>query len=152
MLHLPDGDVVAPEYQELVRQLHQGDGLAWPGDPRLGLSIGVLHDRKANRTGRRLEVWRYNEDGSETMVAHWHLSEQHRVIYDLTRMRVDSPGHQSVLDGIDKHNDAMEQKALQQYRDSVGEATEHAARLYHDRNEPKNRFFMSDVKSGTPAD
>lgn len=142
VLYTPDGGAVAPEYAELVRQIQQGDGMAWPGDPRMYLAIGVLENKVTGKRGRRLEVWRVNEDGSETMIAHWLPAEQHRVIYDLTRMRVESPGHEDVLDRIDRHNKAKQDALDAAARDSMMETLDHAIRLHHDRNNPRNKFFL----------
>lgn len=150
MLHTPDGGVVAPEYQDLVRKLQQGDGIMWTGDPNLWLGIGVLTNRKTGKTGRRLEVWRHNEDGSDTIVGHWLPSEQFKIIYDLAQMRLDSPGHQDVLDRIDKHNDAVEKAATERAQEAMIEMLDHALHLQHDRNNPKTKFFQGD-KPDLPA-
>lgn len=147
-IYTPDGGAVAPEYTELVRQIQQGDGMGWPGDPRMWLGIGVLENRRTGKVGRRLEVWRTNEDGSETLVAHWLLAEQHRVIYDLARMRADAPGHVPVEDVIDAHNAAMEKKASDKAQDEMLETLDHALRLDHDRNNPRNKFFMHGDRAG----
>lgn len=141
-IYTPDGGAVAPEYAELVRQIQQGDGMGWPGDPRMWLGIGVLENKHTGKTGRRLEVWRTNEDGSETLVAHWLLTEQHRVIYDLARMRADSPGHVSVLDIIDQHNDRIQKDLEDKAAEEMIQTLDHAIRLDHDRNNPRNRFFL----------
>lgn len=141
-IYTPDGGAVAPEYADLVRQIQQGDGMGWPGDPRMYLAIGILENRRTGKRGRRLEVWRLNEDGSETMVAHWLPAEQNRVIYDLARMRVDSPGHVDVQDVIDKHNEAKQAALDAAARDQMMEVLDHALRLDHDRNNPRNKFFM----------
>lgn len=143
MLHLPDGGVVAPEYAELTRRLQQGDGINWTGDPRMWLGIGVLENRRTGKTGRRLEVWRTNEDGTETLIAHWLPAEQHRILYDLANMRVDRPGHVSIEDRIDRHNDALQETLAQKAREEMFETLEHALKLDHDRNNPRTKFFMN---------
>jgi hypothetical protein len=144
MLHLPDGGVVAPEYQDLTKRLQEGDGINWPGDPRMYLSIGVL-TAPSGRQGRRIEVWRLNEDGSDTMVAHWHPSEQARILYDLAIMRVDRPGYVSVEDRIDAHNEAIEKEVSRAAQESMLETLDHAVRLHVDRHNPKSRFYMNDI-------
>lgn len=141
MLHLPNGGVVAPEYDELTRRLQQGDGINWPGDPRMWIGIGVLESR--TKTGRRIEVWRTNEDGSETIVAHWLPSEQHRILFDLAQMRVDRPGHIGVEQRIDSHNEALQKAADTKAREEMFETLEHALKLDHDRNNPRTKFFMN---------
>lgn len=135
-----NGEVlVAPEWRELAGKITDGDGYGWPGDERMWLQIGELH-RSDGAIGRRLEVWRHNEDGSDTMVAHWLPREQHMVCYELARMRVDSPGHESVEDRIDRHNAAIEEKLSRQFRDSMGELLEHRLKLAHDTTQPKTVF------------
>lgn len=145
-LHTPDG-LVAPEWEELAGKIVNGDGLGWPGDPRLSLGIGVVEGRdrsgRVRHTGRRLEVWRHNEDGSDTLVAHWRPEEIHRVCYDLARMRVDSPGYVSVEDRIDEHNAKLEKAASDKYVDAMSQLLDHAVRLHHDRTQPRNTFYMA---------
>ena len=137
-----NGDVlVAPEWRELAGKITGGDGYGWPGDDRMYLQIGELH-RSDGKVGRRLEVWRLNEDGSDTMVAHWLPSEQHMVCWELARMRVDSPGHEDVVDRIDAHNDAHEAEISRRYRDGMGALLDHALHLAHDTSgEAKNTFY-----------
>lgn len=142
-LYLPDGDIVAPEYVDLDAKLKKGDGIHWAGDPRLWIQIGVLTDKVTRREGRRIEVWRYNEDGSNAMIGHWLPSEQHRIIFDIARMRVDSPRHQDVTEAIDQANKAQEAKLSQASVESMYETLDHAIRLHHDRNNPRNKFFMN---------
>lgn len=143
MIYTPDGGAVAPEYAELVRQIQQGDGMGWPGDPRMWLGVGILKNKATGKQGRRLEVWRTNEDGSETMVAHWLPSEQNRVIFDLARMRADSPGHVDVLDRIDAHNDALEKKLSDQAAEHMMETLDHAIRIHVEQNNPRHKFFLN---------
>lgn len=148
MLYGPHGDMlVTSEWEDLGKRITHGDGIFWAGDPRLYLGIGVVTARDEfgnERRARRLEVWRWNEDGSDTLVGHWRMDEAFRITKDLAEMRVDSPGHVSVIDRIDKHNEALEKKASDEFRDAMGALLEHAAKLHHDLNEPKNTFYMSD--------
>lgn len=127
--------------EDLDRKLREGDGLLWPGDPRLSLGVGVIEDRhKRKIVARRYEVWRHNEDGSDAMIGHWLLEEYDRILFDLVRMRVEAPGHEDVVVSIDKANAITEAKNSQEIRDHLGEAMEHGAKLFHDRTEPKNVF------------
>ncbi len=126
--------------EDLARLLVIGDGMGWPGDPRLDLRIGVIEHKATKKVGRRYEVWRTNEDGSETRVAHWKIEEFDRILFDLTRMRMDSPGHVSAEAEIDAHNDAISAKRSDEARDSLGEMMEHAAKLHHDTTQPRNVF------------
>lgn len=142
MLHLPDGGIVAPELTELDRKLKQGDGIHFTGDPRLYIQIGVLTDRVTRREGRRIEVWRLNEDGSNSMVGHWLPAEQHRIIYDLAGMRADAPGHVSTVDRIDAHNRAKEEADSQAAVEQMFETLDHAVRIHHEQNNPRQKFYM----------
>lgn len=145
-LSIPNGHHIAPEWKDLATKLVNGDGLGFSGDPRLDLRIGIMEKKLYGRTiatGRRLEVWRRNEDGSEGMVGHWLPTEQHRVCYDLARMRPDSPGFESVETRIDRHNAKVEKASSDRFVAAASEMLEHAARLDHDRNQPRNRFYMA---------
>lgn len=141
-LYTPNGGIVAPEWQDLERKIREGDGLVWTGDPRLWLGIGVLENRATGKTGRRLEVWRDNEDGTTTLVAHWLPSEQHRVLYDLAMMRIDRPGFVSAEERIDAHNAKLEAEADFKAQEEMIETLDHAIRLHHDRTQPRNKFFL----------
>ena len=125
---------------DLARLLVIGDGMGWPGDPRLDLRIGVIKEKATGRIGRRYEVWRTNEDGTETRIGHWKIEEFDRILFDLTRMRMDSPGHVSAEAEIDAHNAAIEAKRSDEARDALGEMMEHAAKLHHDTTQPRNVF------------
>lgn len=151
MLHLPNGGILAPEWSDLADRIVRGDGLAWPGDPRLDLRLGVIEYR--GRTGRRLEVWRANEDGSETILAHWRPDEAHRVCHDLALMRADRPGFagDTAAGRIDRHNDALARKARDEIDGLHAELTEYAARLYADTHGPRQKFFMSSSARGGGA-
>lgn len=142
-LHHPNGSVTAPEWSDLDKKLRTGDGLMWTGDPRLWLGIGVLENKVTRKTGRRLEVWRDNEDGTTSMIGHWLPTEQYRVLYDLANMRADRPNAVSVEDRIDKHNDALEKAATEKATEATIEMLDHAIRLEHDRNNPRQKFFLN---------
>lgn len=148
MLYGPAGDVAsAPEWRDLARKLVEGDGLGWPGDPRLYLQVLVATETDSTtgrkRTGRLLEVRRENEDGSDTPIGHWRPDEQMRVCYDLAQMRLESPGHVSAVEAIDQHNDRLQEEASEEARGKLFEVLEHALKLHHDRHNPRNTFFMN---------
>jgi hypothetical protein len=140
-IHHPEGTAY-PEYQDLDRRLREGDGIHWSGDPRLWLGVGVLENRVTGKTGRRLEVWRDNEDGSTTLIAHWLPAEQYRILYDLAGMRADAPGHVDVLDKIDTHNEAVEKANSQAHQEAIYQTLEHAVELHVERNEGKIKHFI----------
>jgi hypothetical protein len=134
MLYKPDGGVHAPEYTELAKKITDGDGIAWGGDPRLGLSIGVVTHRKSGKTMRRLEVYRYCEDGTTQLIGHWHPSQAGQIPADLARMRLGRPGAVSIIDQIDAHNDALEEAAAAARRDVLTERlARDTYRLVHDK-------------------
>lgn len=117
------------------------------------LGRGVVTDRRGREVARRLEVWRTCEDGQDRLIGHWHPGEQFRVLYDLTRMRAESPGHVEVTDVIDAANAEVEYQQSRRFQDAAGEALEHGARLFHDQNNPRNRFrqMPGRRKDPTPA-
>jgi hypothetical protein len=138
----------------LDRQLREGDGLAWSGDPRLWLGVGVLtaprrmqHPttrRWLNRgdvVARRYEVWRHNEDGTDTKIGSWLIGEFDRILFDLQQMRAGAEGRiEDVTVRIDKHNDALDKANSAKVRDAAGAMHEHALLLGHDRGNPRHTF------------
>lgn len=139
MIHLPDGQVSAPEWQELAGKVTDGDGLVWAGDPTLWLGIGVI-EQQHREVARRLEVWKHCADGADRLVGSWHPSEAFRVCSDLAEMRADKPGGSTVLADIDRHNEMMEKAAEQRIEDVLAEATEYMAKLHADTSGPRQTF------------
>lgn len=142
-LYVPSaGGMIHSDVEDLVRLLQQGDGMGWPGDPRMWIQIGTLKRRAQGklRIGRRYEVWRLNEEGEEVMIAHWRLDEKDRILYDLARMRLDSPGHVDTIEQIDANNERVEAENTARALDAMGEAMEHGAKLLHDTTEGRNVF------------
>lgn len=130
---------------DLDKKLRIGDGIHWTGDPDLDLRQGVVEKMVWGRpTGeivaRRWEIWRHCEDGIDRMIGHWRMEEFDRILFDLARMRAESPGHVDVVDSIEKGNNENEKRIWQPFRDSQGELLEHAAKLYHDTHGPRNVF------------
>jgi hypothetical protein len=130
---------------DLDRKLREGDGIQWTGDPLLELRQGVVEKMSSGRpTGeivaRRWEVWRACEDGVDRMIGHWRMEEFDRILFDLARMRAESPSHVDVVDSIEAANVENEKRIWKPFRDSQGEMLEHAAKLWHDTNNPKNVF------------
>lgn len=138
---------------ETDRILREGDGMAWPGDPSMYLSMGIL---TANRTGyssqcnrfvragdivaRRYEVRRHNEDGEDVLIGSWRLEDFDRIIFDLAPLRLDSPGHIDALDAIDMHNAKVEKQKEDEYVDVMMQVLDHQMHLWHDLNNPRNVF------------
>lgn len=141
------GFLSTADWEDLADKVILGDGYGWPGDPRMRLEIGVL--KTNGKEGHRLEVWRHNEDGSDTRIAHWLPREQHMVCYELSRMRLDSPGHESTEERIDAHNAALEAKRSDEFAEVYGDMLEYGTALFHDREWGKSQFSMAglaDVK------
>lgn len=145
-IYAPQGaaGMIHSDVDDLVRLIQQGDGMGWPGDPRMYVGVGVLvRTNRRNgqkRTGRRYEVWRHCEDGEDRMIAHWRLEEKDRIIFDLARMRLDAPGHVDALDEIDANNAKIEAAASDAFRDHMGEAVSHGADVLAELTGGKNRF------------
>jgi hypothetical protein len=146
-LLLPNNDFgwVRADAADLDRKLREGDGIHWSGDPDLDLRQGVVEETKSGRpTGkivaRRWEVWRHCEDGIDRMIGHWRMEEFDRILFDLAAMRAESPGHVDVIDSIDAKNEANDNAIWEPWRQAQGEMLEHMAKLYHDRNNPRNVF------------
>lgn len=149
---------ITAEAVELDRWLREGKPeLGWRGDPRLDLRIGTLQAKKTgidpvtgtwkkmgDVVARRYEVWRHTEDGEDVQIGHWRLDEYLKIIPDLVDMDPRKPGHESVLDKIDRHNEALEREQSHRYYDAVGEMMDHYIRLWHDRTQPKNTFRFAE--------
>lgn len=141
------------EADETDRMLREGDGMGWPGDPALYLSMGTL---TANKTGynkqcnkvvragdiiaRRYEVWRHTEDGEDVLIGTWRLEEFDRILFDLAPLRLDSPGHVDTIDAIDEHNNKIIKENDDKYVDSMMQVLDHQLHLWHDLNNPRNVF------------
>lgn len=149
MLHTPNG-TVAPEFEDLERRIRNGDGILWTGDQRLWLGIGILENRFTRKTGRRLEVWRDNEDGTTVLVGHWLMSEQFRVLFDLANMRLDRPGAVDAVTRIEQHNEKLEAEASAKNVEKMYDVLDHALHLDHDRNNPKTKFHFSEDPIAVP--
>jgi len=154
-VYVPNADAgyLHSDAPDLARKLVEGDGILWPGDPRLELRVGVLtwpqtcwqptlgrRVRRGEIAARRYEVWRYCEDGSEQMVGHWRLEDFDRILLELAPMRLDAPGHVSVLDRIDTNNDAMEKANSQRMVEALAAPLEHALKIKHDTTEGRTVF------------
>ena len=111
-------------------------------DPRLQLKYVVIeHPTKRGVMGRRYEVRRTNEDGSESLIGHWKLDEFDSIWVDVVAMKAGAEGRgPTAIEQIDAHNKVIEDKIDRDIRDNLGEMKEYAARLWHDRNNPRNVF------------
>lgn len=126
------------DVEALCKQIQEGDGMGWPGDPRMYIRIGVV--TLGGRTGRRYEVWRLNEDGSDTFCASWRIEERDRIIFDLARMRPEAPGFVSAHEQITENNDRLQKESADQYHEAAGEMMSHLASIASERGDGKNTF------------
>lgn len=151
----PDSDLqwVRTDAAELERKLQVGDGMGFPGDPRLFLSQGIVAAAKRTQhpvTGawlnkgdvlaRRWEVWRTCEDGIDRKIGTWRMEEFDRILLDMSGMRLDAPGHVDATESIDAANAKIDKDNSDDIKEHMGEAMEHMAKLHHDTTEPKNVF------------
>ena len=160
-LHVPDSQMgyVHADAAKVDRQLREGDGLMWTGDPRLELRMGVV---QANRrayvpalgryvsrgeiVARRYEVWRHCEDGIDRRIGSWRIEEFDRILMDLAPMRLDAPGRTDTLERIDAGNAAIEKENTDKFRDAAGEMLDHKLRLIQTHTEGVNRHFINDTE------
>lgn len=137
------------EAPELDRKLREGDGLAWRGDPRLELRMGIATakrsgpdsmtgkwKRRGDIVGRRYEVWRAMEDGGEQRIGHWRLEEFDRLLLDLATMDPRSPGHENLADRLEREERKIEKVKSDEFREAVAPMLEHQMRLAHDTTQP----------------
>lgn len=152
------------EASEVDRKLREGDGVLWAGDPRLFLSMGTVtanrrawieslgrYVNKGEIVARRYEVWRWGEDGNAHLIGTWRVEDFDRILWDLAPLRLDSPGHKDALTAIDEHNEAVEKENSRKFKEATMEGLEHQVRLWHDRENPRNRFYMNDVTAPSSA-
>lgn len=130
---------------DLEMKLKLGDGVLFAGDPDLELRMAIIERRKYGRpdgiVARRYEVWRHCEDGQERMIGHWRLEEFGQILQDVALMSAAARGRApGVEERIDKANAEVEKAQTDQFVDAVGETLEHALRLHHDTENPRNIF------------
>lgn len=154
LISQPGTGFIHSEAERIDRQLREGDGLVWKGDPRLSLGVKVMAaprrmqhpvtDKWLNRgdmIAKQYVVERYNEDGTETEIGHWKIEEIDRILYDVAQMKAGYEGKIPDVEArIDANNAAIEKDNSRQFHDFYGAAAEHAMRLAHDRNNPQVTF------------
>ena len=146
-LHLPSGAASYPEFEDLARRITDGDGLAWQGDPRLWLGIGVLTDTYGRTAAHRLEVWRDTEQGETVLIGTWHPSERFRIPYDLSMMRLGAPGVKPVEVRVDESNAKHEADLSATRQDAMAADVEELAyRLVREQGHAKTTFQVPGTK------
>ena len=141
------GGFVHGDAPALDRKLREGDGIAWPGDPRLWLGMGIIEHKATKKVGRRYEVWRDMEDGSTQLIGHWRLEEFDRILLDLCGMRAEAPGHVPVADLLDKADKAMHKADSDAFREAAGPMIEHQMALAQELENGKMKHYQ--VGGGT---
>lgn len=140
---------------ELEDKLQNGDGMGFPGDPRLTLAQGVIQAnrrmqhpitkrwvRKGEILARRWEVWRLCEDGVDRRIGTWRMEEFDRILLDMSGMRLDSPGHADTIDQIEKHNAEIEDRVSRDAQDALGQMLDHGNRLVSTLRDGANTFLQ----------
>lgn len=138
---------VRSEDAELDRQLREGDGLVWKGDPSLSLAYGLLLAPKRMQhpvTGRwlnrgdliakRYEVYTHTPDGEDTLLSHWKMDEFGRILFDIAGMKAGFEGRAPTAEErIDKNNAAVEKASTDQFRDHYAAMYEHAHSIIQEK-------------------
>lgn len=144
------------EAQQLSEWLVKGKPeLGWRGDPRLSLHIGILTAKthgRSHKTGRfhragdvvayRYEVWRHNEDGTDTELFHREAKDWHQIIPKLVGLDPRTPGHVDTATEIETNNAKIEKDKTTAYREAHGEMAEHLWKLVADRQNGRSTFYQ----------
>lgn len=110
-------------------------------DNRLYLKYRVVKHPTKDILGRRYEVWRHTEEGEMVMIGHWRLEEFGSIENDIRLMRAAVVGGAPTAEQqMDAGNEAVEKQNSTDFRDSMGDMLEHATKLWHDTNNPRNWF------------
>jgi len=120
------------EATQVDRALRAGDPAhGWKGDARLELRIGVVE--MGGRTGRRYEVWRRNEDGTNTALLQRKLQDWHTIIPKLVEMDPRTPGHVPTMDRVEKANKIEHKARADDIKEAHGEHMEHLWSILQER-------------------
>lgn len=154
LISLPGIGYIRSEDKELDRQLREGDGLVWSGDPSLELRYGIASAprrmqhpttgkwlNRGDMIAKRYEVWTHTPDGEDEPIGHWTIEEFDRILFDIAGMKAGFEGKRpDVIERIDLANAKVEKAQVDQFRDRYGEMYDHAARLAHDISNPQTTF------------
>lgn len=143
------------ELRELAKWLTDGKPeVGWRGDPRLTLKVGVLSAAQSGWSGRagrfvkagepvarRYEVWRHTEEGEDVMIGDWHPKDWHHILKDLIEMDPRTPGHQSTINTMRRHNERMEAENSRRFQEMYGQLLQHAHYVHRkESSDPDFKF------------
>lgn len=126
--------------------------LGWKGDPRLSLCVGVItmhkagpdrrgtYRRKGEVVARNLQVFRHNEDGTDTNILSRKLDAWHDIIPSLVQLDPRNPGHVDTMTKVEKANAIVDKANSTAVAEAHGEAAEHLWKLVADREHGKTTF------------
>lgn len=127
---------------ETDRQLREGDGMGWPGDPMLSLHIGIRTAKKSgfdknigrwvragDEVARRYEVWRHCEDGVDRIIGAWKMEDHGQIIFDLAMLRMDAPNHELTIDKLEASDARREKENSDKFAEAAGPALDHLASI-----------------------
>lgn len=133
------------EARLVADELTQGSPThGWRGDARLSLHIGVVvaaNDgyrkgkwyRKGEPVATRYEVHRHNEDGTDEPLLYRDMNELHSLIPKLVQMDPHTPGHENVMDIVERDNAAIERQNSRDFADSYGNMIDHMWSIMSER-------------------
>lgn len=125
--------------------------LGWRGDPRLSLRIGIVSAQRAGHhrgryrragevLGRNYQVFRHNEDGTDTSILSRRLDQWHEIIPALVQLDPRTPGHVPTMQRVERANAIEHKQRDDEFREAHGEATEHLWKLVADRQNGPSTF------------
>lgn len=143
----PGVGFIHSEAAEVDRQLREGDGLVWTGDPSLELRVGIRSAHKRMQhpiTGRwlnrgdmiakRYEVWSHTLDGEDVLINHWKIEEFGRILFDIAGQKASFEGRKPTAEEqIDANNARIDKANTDQLRDHYGAMFEHAFSIAQER-------------------
>lgn len=116
----------------------------WRGDKRLSLHLGVLVAssdgyrkgkwyRAGDPVATRYEVHRHNEDGTDTPLIYRDMDKLHEIIPKLVSMDPATPGHEEVMDIVERDNASVERQNSRDFADSYGGMIDHMWSIMSER-------------------
>ena len=138
------------EVHELDRLLREGyPTMGWRGDPRLSLAMGVITTQKGgyqrdpdgverfHRVGDKVgwcwQVMRHCEDGTDQILLQRKGLDLNLIIPKLVEMDPRTPGHENVMDMVEKADAAVHREKQNAIAEAHGEHLDHLWRLVDER-------------------